>query len=85
MIEFVCVTIFIASYSCFSILFIGTTGIREQVIIKAPIMISKLFSCDFCLSWWTCLFISIVWAILSGDCRYVLCSIAATPITRIML
>lgn len=85
MIEMISTTIILALYSCFAILLIGTTGIRDRIIISAPKVISKLFSCDFCLSWWICFLCSIACALVCRDTSYILCSIAATPITRIML
>lgn len=42
--------IYIALAAAFVILLIGKLGIRDNIIAKAPKLISQLFDCDFCLS-----------------------------------
>ncbi len=72
-----------ALIAAFSILFIGKTGIREVVIVKSPIrLISELFSCDFCLSFWTNLFYATIIFLVFGCWIAFLFPIFAAPITR---
>jgi len=71
--------------SSFLILLIAKTGIRNKVIEKAPRLISELFSCDFCLSFWTSLMASIVLFYPTGLYGIILCAICSTPICRILL
>lgn len=78
-------TLIIALFSTFAILLTERVGYREIIQIRAPKLVSELFSCDFCLSWWTCLAFAIAASILQGELIYLLCSIAATPLTRKLL
>ena len=82
MIIFIVYTFIIAMASCWVILFMTKVGFREYMQVHAPEILSKLFSCDFCLSWWVCLFLSIIASIAAGTPYILLCSFCATPLTR---
>lgn len=81
----ICNAIILASISAFIILLIGKLGIRNIVIMKAPRLISQLFSCDFCLSFWTSFILAIILAIISNEMSVIYISIVSTPITRILI
>lgn len=85
MIEFVLITLINALFSAFIILLIERVGYREKIQVRAPKLIAELFSCDFCLSFWTCLSWSVVFSLATCNIMYIGCSIAATPITRKLL
>jgi hypothetical protein len=78
-------TLSIAFIAAFLILSITKLGVREWAQIHAPKLISKLFSCDFCLSFWTCLFISLILLIFTGDIRLLIIPFLATPVTRLVI
>ena len=85
MIEYVCITLIIALFSAFAILLIEMVGYREKIQVKAPKLISELFSCDFCLSWWTCFTMALIISLLTCNLLITSTAIAATPITRKLL
>lgn len=85
MIDFVLLTIIIALFSCFVILFIEKIGYRELMQVRAPKLIAELFSCDFCLSWWINLIITSIFCVMECEWYFICCAIAATPITRKLL
>ena len=85
MMDFILLTIIIALFSCFVILFIDKIGYRELMQVRAPKLISELFSCDFCLSWWINLTITLVFCVMECEWYFICCAIAATPITRKLL
>lgn len=85
MIQFVSVTFIIAMAACWLILLSDKTGIRDNVIIHAPKLISQMFSCDLCLSWWVCLFFSICFSVGMGDPVILLTAVCAAPFTRFYL
>ena len=58
---------------------------RDEIIIKAPKLISQLFDCDFCLSFWTSLILAIILAIFINEIDIIFISIISTPITRILI
>ena len=83
--EIIVITIAIALCAAFAILLMDKIGFREEVQVRAPRLISEMFSCDFCLSWWTCLVMASVIALLDGNLLITFAAVAATPITRKML
>lgn len=93
MLVILCDTAAAALLAAFALLFIGRfevsdgVSIRRWVIIHAPRLVSEAFSCDFCLSWWTCLAICLaVWP-FSGAAFWQASAVPvlATPITRFLI
>ena len=76
---------YIALAAAFVILLIGKLGIRDNIIAKAPKLISQLFDCDFCLSFWTSLILAVILAIFFREMSIILIPIISTPITRILI
>lgn len=85
LLEIVLLAIVIALFAAWIILLLGKTGLRERGQVKAPKLIAEMLSCDFCLSWWTCLLTSIVVAVVTGELLPIPCALAATPITRYII
>jgi hypothetical protein len=77
--------IIIALISAFVILFITKVGLRDFVIEQGPKLISKMFNCDFCLSFWTNVFVAFFIAAFLGFLPLMVVPIFATPITRILI
>ena len=77
--------IYIALAAAFAILLIGKLGIRDSVIIKAPKLISQLFDCDFCLSFWVSVILAVILAIFFREMSIIFIPIISTPITRILI
>ena len=77
--------IYIALAAAFAILLIGKLGIRDNIIAKAPKVISQLFDCDFCLSFWTSLILAAILAIFFREMNILFIPIISTPITRILI
>lgn len=71
--------------SAFAILLIGKLGIRDEIIARAPKLISRLFECDFCLSFWTSLILAIILAVIFKEMSIIFIPILSTPITRILI
>lgn len=75
--------IFISLIASFGILFITKIGLRGIIVERCKIqIISKLFDCDFCLSFWSNVAISLLVAAFMNDWLIVLLPIFAAPITR---
>ena len=79
---FVIILLAIALTAAFGIMLVSKLGVRDKVIMEAPRLISELFSCDFCLSWWTCVFLSIIVSAVTGMWVMLCVAVLATPITR---
>ena len=83
-----CQAIIVALIAAFVILFLGKTGLRTKLrdyYDKIGISIlADMLDCDFCLSFWTCLIITIcLWTF--GYEPYFLVLFCAPPITRYLL
>lgn len=81
----ICAAIIVACASAFGILLIGKLGVRDEIIIKAPKLISQLFECDFCLSFWASLILAIILAIFFREFIFIFIPIISTPITRFLI
>lgn len=77
--------IIIALISAFIILLITKIGLRDFVIEQGPKLISKMFNCDFCLSFWANVFVAFFMAAVLGFLPLIAVPIFATPITRILI
>lgn len=75
----------VACVSAFGILLICKLGIRDEIITRAPRLISELFSCDFCLSFWLSLILAIILAIYFRELSIIFTPLISTPITRILI
>ena len=60
-------------------------GIVEYVQIHGNAFFSKMFSCYFCLSFWSGVIVSIVFAIFTGDLLFLFCPIFSTNVTKKMI
>lgn len=77
--------IIIALVTAFSILLIGKTGLRDLIIEKAPRLVSEMFDCDFCLSFWLSLILAVILAIIIVEPVLIIVPFISVPITRILL
>ena len=79
--------ILLALATAFVILFISKTGIRDRIVERAPELISKMFGCDFCLSFWTALIIAVIAWIFSPNLTFIviLYPVFSAPLTRFIL
>ena len=75
--------VFTSLIASFGIMFITKIGLRGIIIERCKIrIISKLFDCDFCLSFWSNVIVCIFLAVFANDWLIALLPILAAPITR---
>ena len=77
--------VIIAAVAAFNILLLDKTGMRDIVIERAPRLVSEMFSCDFCLSFWMSLILAIILALLTLSPELLVVPFISTPITRFLL
>lgn len=75
----------VAALAAFVILLITKAGGREFVQVNACRTLARLFSCDFCLSFWLCLILSLILFLITKDPKALLTPFFSTPLTRILL
>lgn len=77
--------IVIALSSAFIILLSHKIGLIEYLVNIPNKFISKLVQCNFCLSFWIALFISIIIIVLTKDLKYIFIPIISSPISRLVI
>ena len=82
MIEYV---VLVALLAAFMVLLVKKWGIAEYWQIHGNDFVSRLFSCDLCMSFWACVIVSAVAMVVSGDVRMTAVPFMAMPITRMMV
>jgi hypothetical protein len=60
-------------------------GITEWMQIHGDKYMSQLFGCDLCMSFWTCLVLSLALVIVNSDPWMIITAIPATPLTRMLV
>ena len=82
MIEKVILTALLAA---FVVLLVKKWDIAEYCQIHGNDFVAKLFSCDLCMSFWACVFVSLVATVALGDVMMMAVPFMAMPITRMMV
>ena len=75
----------IALISAFIILLITKIGLRDFVIERGPKLISRMFNCDFCLSFWASVLVTAGMVLATKDLSLAVIPMLSTPITRILI
>lgn len=76
---------FIALSAAFIITLLNKWGIIEYVQVHGNDFFSKMFRCDFCLSFWCGVILAFVWALATGDIRVLAAPLFSTIVTRNLL
>ena len=77
--------VIIAAIAAFFILFMEKTGYRDRMIANSPKLISQMYECDFCLSFWISVVFTICIIISEHNLSYVYIPFISAPITRRLL
>lgn len=85
MTNYMCHLLLIATLSAFLIILGKKWGFVEYVQVHGDDFFSKMFNCDFCLSFWAGAFLSVVWYLATGDERMIFAPFFTTTITRRLL
>jgi len=80
------ITVLIVSLiASFIILLLKKLKIVTWMQMYGSKIISDLFKCDFCLSFWTAVIICLIPSIYFGDVSFMAVPFLSTPITRLMI
>lgn len=85
MITILLVAVMVACWSAFILLLLYKWGIVEWMQVHGSIIISKMAHCEFCLSWWLCLILTLIILSITGDVTLVTVPFIATPLARRIL
>lgn len=77
--------VMVALWVAFLLLLAYKVGIVEWMQVHGGKFISKMAQCDFCMSWWLSVIITLVFLGLTGDVELLVVPFLSTPIARRLL
>ena len=78
--------VIIACIASFTIMLLEKLGMRDRIVERAPMLISKLFDCDFCLSFWVSLILAVIFTLITRELSvFIIVPFISTPIARMLL
>lgn len=78
-------SVLIGSFSAWCIMLAKKWGILEWLQIHSNAFFHQLFSCDYCLSWWCGVAVSVLAAAVTRDAHLLLVPFFSTMISRRLL
>lgn len=79
------IIILVALVAAFAVLLVKKWGIAEYIQIHGDKFLSKLFSCDLCMSFWASMLICLFLCCIYDDVHLLLVPMFTTPITRMLV
>lgn len=83
--EFILYIVIVALLAAFVLSLLRKWGVIEWVQVHGNDFFAKMFNCDFCLSWWAGVVLSVVILILTGNPVLLGVPFCSTMITRKLL
>lgn len=85
MVYFIDCVIVIALFAAFILTLMRKWGIVEYVQVHGNDFFVKMFNCDFCLSWWACVLMSLIALAFTWNPVFLFVPFCSTMITRGLL
>lgn len=78
-------SIVIGCLAAFSITLAKKWGVVEQMQVHGNDLVSEMAHCDFCMSWWACVVLTLVYIFVTGDTSMVWMPFIGTMVSRRLL
>jgi len=78
-------TLIVALLAAFALLLARKWGGIEWLQVHGDRLLAEMANCSLCLSWWACVAVSFVFAVILLDVRWLVLPFLATPITRVLI
>ena len=85
MIEFLFISFIVACFAAFILMLLYKFGIIEYVEVHGNKFFAKMFSCDFCLSWWVSVVLCVFALLLTFNTKFLFVPFVSTLICRKLL
>lgn len=72
------------AFAAYALILLAKWGVVEWLQVRGGRLVSELASCDFCLSWWACLFFGFVGYAVNGGLDWVAAAFVSTLVCRIL-
>lgn len=79
------IILMVACAAAFVVLLIKKWGIAEWMQVHGDRILSELFSCDLCMSFWASVMISFALLCMTEDLEVLMVPVFSTPITRMLV
>lgn len=76
---------FVALLAAMMVLLVKKWGIAEWIQVHGDKFLSKLFSCDLCMSFWAAMCFAVVLCCVFDDAGWLLLPFLTTPVTRMLV
>ena len=76
---------FVALLAAMMVLLVKKWGVAEWIQIHGDKFLSKLFSCDLCMSFWAAMCFAVVLCCVFDDAGWLLLPFLTTPVTRMLV
>lgn len=76
---------FVALLAAMMVLLVKKWGVAEWIQIHGDKFLSKLFSCDLCMSFWAAMCFAVVLCCVYDDAGWLLLPFLTTPVTRMLV
>ena len=83
--EILIIAAFIALIAAFVLLFANKLGFIEWLQINGNRFFSEMARCNFCLSFWVGLVLSILFVVYTGNMNILFVPVISTPLTRFLI
>lgn len=81
----ICVIILVALAAAFVVLLAKKWGFAEYMQVHGDKYMSRLFSCDLCMSFWAAVLLTIGILCVTENGWYIFVPVFSTPITRMLV
>ena len=85
MTDYIAVVVLVALMASWVVSLMAKWGIVEYLQVHGNDLISRMASCDFCLSWWACVAVSLGASLVSGEWVILTVPVFSTTLTRRLL
>lgn len=76
---------FVSLFAAFLVLLAHKVGLVEWMQVHGSDLVSKMAHCDFCMSWWCCVLLTVMVMAVTGEVYLAAVPFIATPLTRYWL
>lgn len=83
--ELLCIVVLVALLASTIVLLLKKWGLAEWMQVHGDKVLSELFSCDLCMTFWAGTLVWIVLACIFDNPMMVLCGFLSCPISRMMV
>lgn len=77
--------VIISLFATFILLLLRKWGVIEWMQVHGNNFFSEMALCNFCLSWWVSVSLSVICAVITGDLTLLLIPFCSTPLIKCLL